>query len=103
MGTHAPWKRAESAVAARLGGERIPVSGRGRGDAPDVAHPRLSVEVKHRAALPGWLVDAMRQAKAASRDGRTPLVVLHPKGGRHRDDLCVLALADLVALIERDA
>jgi len=102
MGTHAPWKRVETAIAARLGGERIPVSGRQRGDQPDIRHDTLSVEVKLRGSLPGWLTDAMNQATAASRDGRIPLVVLHPKGGRHADDLCVLALADLAALVGRD-
>lgn len=101
MGTHAAWKRTETAIAALLGGARVPVTGRGRGDAPDVAHPRLSVEVKHREAVPGWLTDAMRQAEAAARDGRIPLVVIHPKGGRHADDLAVVRLADLVALVER--
>jgi len=100
MGTHAAWKRTETAVAALLGGTRVPVTGRGRGDAPDVAHPRLSVEVKHREALPGWLTDAMNQATAVSRDGRIPLVVVHPKGGRHADDLAVVRLVDLAALAE---
>ncbi len=103
MGTHAPWKRVETAIAARLGGQRIPVSGRGRGDQPDIAHPTFAVEVKLRASLPAWLTAATDQAKAAARDGQMPLVVIHVSGARHRDDLCVLALADLVALIEGDA
>ena len=103
MGTHPAWKRTETAVAALLGGERIPVSGRPRGDQPDVRHDTLSVEVKLRASLPGWLTDAMNQATAASRDGRIPLVVLHPKGGRHADDLAVVRLSDVAALTEGDA
>ncbi len=46
------WKRTERAIAARLGGVRVPVSGRQRGDAPDIAHPTFAVEVKSRASLP---------------------------------------------------
>ncbi len=103
MGTHPAWKRTETAIAALLGGERIPVSGRQRGDQPDVAHPTFAVEVKLRGSLPAWLVDAMDQATAASRDGQTPLVVIHPKGGRHRDDLAVVRLSDVAALTEGDA
>jgi hypothetical protein len=58
------WKRTERKVAALLGGVRVPVSGRARGDAPDVAHARLSIEVKSRKELPAWLMDAMVQAEA---------------------------------------
>jgi len=43
------WKQAERRIAAILGGRRIPVSGRGRGDNPDIERPSLSVEVKARA------------------------------------------------------
>lgn len=94
------WKATERAVAARLGGRRVPVSGRGRGDAPDVAHPTYSVEVKHRASLPAWLTEALAQAVAAAAPGQTPLVVLHRAGDRHADALAVVRLADLTALSE---
>jgi hypothetical protein len=40
------WKQAERKIAAILGGRRIPVSGRGLGDAPDIEHLVLSVEVR---------------------------------------------------------
>ncbi len=53
------WKHTERTLAARLGGQRVPVSGRARGDAPDIAHPRLSLEVKHRKSLPAWLREAI--------------------------------------------
>lgn len=46
------WKSAERRIAAILGGERVPVSGRGREDSPDIEHPILSVEVKSRASIP---------------------------------------------------
>lgn len=91
-----PWKLTERAVASRLGGHRVPVSGRGRGDAPDVALDWLVVEVKHRKRLPKWLREAMCQAKAASGLSQLPIVVLHEAGQRHDEDLVVLALKDFV-------
>lgn len=94
----APWKRAERAVAARLGGQRVPVAGRARGAVPDVAHPAYAVEVKHRRRLPQWLRTAMAQAAAAARDGQVPTVVLHEAGQRYGSALVVLALADVARL-----
>lgn len=92
------WKRTERAVARALGGARVPVTGRARGDVADVAHPRFAVEVKHRASLPRWLLAAVAQARAAARDGQRPLVVLHQAGARYDDDLVVLRLADWTLL-----
>lgn len=78
----------------------MPVSGRGRGDGPDVAHGRLAIECKHRASLPGWLLDAMRQARVASTDHKAPVVILHGHGSRHDDNLCVLRVSDLAAILD---
>ena len=65
--------------------------------AGSVAHDWLSIEVKHRRALPVWLCDAMVQAVAANRgNDKLPVVVLHQKGRRHDDDLVVLRLKDFV-------
>ncbi len=89
------WKRTERTIAGHLGGVRVPVSGRARGDGPDIAHPRLSIEVKHRRSLPAWLHDAMWQAIACAGPDQIPVAILHQHGGRHDDDLCVLRLADL--------
>ena len=89
-----PWKRCERAIAARLCGRRVPVTGRQRGDVPDVQHDAFAVEVKHRRHLPGWLREAVAQALAAQRDGQLPLVVLHEAGTRHADDLVCLRLGD---------
>ncbi|GIV61536.1 MAG: hypothetical protein KatS3mg044_0402 [Rhodothermaceae bacterium] len=61
------WKAVERKVAERLGGRRVPVTGRSRGDAPDVAHAWLSIEIKHRARLPAWIEDAMRCGDAGNR------------------------------------
>jgi hypothetical protein len=94
------WKRTERAIASRLGGRRVPVTGRARGDAPDVEHPTLAVEVKHRKELPAWLKEAMAQAEAAARDGKIGVVVLHEAGSRHEQDLVVLRLGDLEELLQ---
>ena len=89
------WKATERAVASALGGRRVPVSGRQRGDTPDVAHPWLSVEVKHRRALPQWLDEALDQAAAASDGGeRLPVAILHEAGERHGRDVVLVRLAD---------
>ncbi len=71
------WKLCECRVAELLGGVRIPVSGRGRGDNPDVDHPELSVEVKSRKKLPEWISKAMKQAEDSAAGGKLPVVVLH--------------------------
>ena len=91
------WKRTERMVAARLGGHRVPITGRQRGDVPDVAHETLAVEVKHRRRLPGWLREAVAQALAAQRDRQLAVVILHEQRTRHDDDLVLLRLGDWCA------
>ncbi len=49
------WKACERRVAELLGGRRVPVSGRQRGDAPDVMHEWHSIELKSRRRLPIWI------------------------------------------------
>ena len=88
------WKRSERRTAAIVGGERIPVSGRARGDVPDIAHPWLSIEVKHRKSLPNWIIDAMSQARAAARSDQLPCAILHEAGRRHDDNLVLVRLGD---------
>lgn len=91
------WKATERKIAALLGGRRVPVSGRGRGDQPDIAHPWLSLEVKDRATLPAWLLDALDQAERSATPAQLPVAVLHRAGDRHDAALMVLRLADFVA------
>lgn len=90
------WKQAERRVAHLLGGERVPVSGRQRGDAPDIRHAWLSIECKERKQLPAWLHDALAQAKAAATRAQLPIAVLHEGGEKYADGLVVLTLADFV-------
>lgn len=79
-----------------LGGRRVPVTGRARGEAPDIAHRWLAVEVKHRRTLPGWLEGAMAQAEAAAGGDQLAVVVLHEERKRHSEDLVVLRLGDFI-------
>jgi hypothetical protein len=97
------WKACERRIAELFGGQRVPVSGRARGDAPDVAHQRLSIEVKSRKTLPAWLLDALAQAQAASGDERLPVAILHQDHKPYRDDLVVVGLADFVRMLEKEA
>ena len=88
------WKATERAVAAMIGGKRVPITGRQRGDVPDIQHPWLSPEIKHRQTLPAWIHDAISQAIAAAKSDQLPIVVLHEKGKRHTSDLVVMQLGD---------
>lgn len=74
------WKACERRVAKYINGERVPITGRQRGDAPDIKHNWLSVEVKYRKTTPEWIKDAMRQAKASARGNQTPVVIICEKG-----------------------
>ncbi len=88
------WKACERRVAAILGGRRVPVSGRQRGDAPDILHPRLSVEVKSRSKLPAWIEEGMRQAESSSTNGRVPVCVLHQDRRPYEEAVVLVRLKD---------
>lgn len=90
------WKRSERAIAAALGGERIPVNGRA---GPDIAHGLLAPEVKSRGKIPQYLYDWLAQARNGAPVGRLPCVILHAAGRPHGGDLVILSLADLAALL----
>ena len=95
------WKACERKVAALLGGRRIPVSGRGRGDNPDIHHELFSIEVKSRKTIPAWLEDAMRQAEASVKDGRLAVVVLHQDRTPYAESLVVLRLEDFAGYLKK--
>lgn len=90
------WKRTERKIAELLNGKRVPITGRTRGDAPDIKHKWLSIEVKHRKELPDWIKDAMRQAKASVRGDQLPVSVLHERGMMYRNSLVVIELSDFI-------
>jgi hypothetical protein len=99
--TEKAWKRTERQIAALLGGQRVPVSGRVRGDCPDIEHDQLSIEVKCRKAIPIWLQEALRQAEASATDGQLPVAILHQNSRRYRDALVVLRISELAKLLDR--
>ena len=90
------WKACERRIAELLGGRRVPVTGRQRGDAPDIEHEALSIEVKSRKSLPAWLMGALRQAQTASKNGKMPVVVLHQDHTPYTESLVLLRLSDFV-------
>jgi hypothetical protein len=101
----ATWKAAERAIAALLGGERIPVTGRTSGERADINHAEYALEVKHGKQVPALLVKALSQAVKAAKfyldkgEGeRIPIVVLHPEGARYDESLLVIQLKDLERL-----
>ena len=84
------WKAVERAIAKRLSGQRVGCTGLAT---PDVTTDKLSVEIKTRQALPGWLRGAMAQSKRNS-NGKLAIVVLHQVGHRHDDDIVAMRLSD---------
>lgn len=87
------WKQVERRVVRLIGGRRT-----GHHILEDVAHPILSLEVKHREKLPAWLLAAWAQAQRNAPVGKVPMVVLHQAGSRRY--LAVLDLEDLAGLLE---
>ena len=89
------WKRNEREIAKYIGhAERVPITGRQRGDRPDIEHYWLSIEAKLRESLPAWIHDAMRQAEAAARPRQLPVTILRQKGTNVRDALVVIRLEE---------
>ena len=99
MMTDKLWKRHERATAAALGGRRVPITGRQRGDEPDVMHDQLSIECKHKQSIPKWIDDAMDQAEASIKNPeQVPIVVIHGKGRRRENDYVMLKMKHFQAL-----
>ncbi len=87
------WKRHERATAARLGGKRTPING--RGCEADVAHTWLAIECKSKRTLPAWLRTALKQAKQAAGTAlKLPVAVLHQEHTAHKTDLVVIQMSD---------
>ena len=80
---------AETGIERYLGVERVAGSGR-----RDLDGGWYAVEVKERASLPLWLSDAMAQAERLARGDQVAVLVLHPLGGKHEEDLLIVRLRD---------
>lgn len=99
------WKAVELALAKLLGGERVPVTGRTMGSAPDIDHADLAIEVKHGKSIPKLLQRAMTQAVAAQsfylkrgKGDRVPVVLFHPEHTRYDESYLIVRIKDLRAL-----
>lgn len=91
------WKNVERKIAKQMGGERVPITGRSRGSAPDIDHNKYSIEVKHRKELPEWIKDAMDQAEQSNTDGlKVPIVILHEKYSKYENSFVIIKLKDLL-------
>jgi hypothetical protein len=95
------WKAAELALARKFGGERVPVSGRTRGWAPDIEHATLALEVKTRKRMPLLLANGMDQAvkaaewaKRKGKADRLPMLVIHEDNTHYDNALVVVRLKD---------
>ena len=92
------WKRREREVAARLGGQRLPVSGRGK-DEPDAETPLLCIQSKHGRNRPSSLTTWMDGiCRTAGDRGKVGLVVWSTMRERGDDALVILRLKDFEAL-----
>lgn len=98
------WKSLELQLAKRLGGERVPVSGRTRGWAPDVKHPWLSIEAKSRKSQLVVIREMMDQAVKAAEwyrkrgEGeRLPIGVYHVTGTHLSNAVVFMRLKDFEA------
>jgi len=95
------WKAVERRIADLLGGERVPITGRQRGDVPDVEHPWLSIEIKLRGKEkfpPAWISDALDQAIQSSDGKKCSIVVFHGYGDSYNDAVVMMKLGDFLKL-----
>mgnify|MGYP004452264601 FL=1 len=106
MTTRNTWKQSERRMATILGGERVPVTGRERGHAPDIegvtwAGRRVAIEHKYgKRILSARLGTAIDQAKAACRaSSDIPLVTIEETGLTRTMNLR-LALLDVGLLVD---
>lgn len=96
------WKAVEREVMTYLGGRRIPITGRVRGDVPDGSHPWLVPEIKHTGQFPKKWREAHLQAVSAyiklqvddpGKD-RLPIVIIHPHRAKIENCYVMLNLED---------
>ena len=88
------WKRNESDIAKYISGQRVPITGRQRGDVPDIKHSWLAIEAKLRMKISGWIKDGMNQAEEAKRGHQMPALIIREKGQRVGDALICFRLKD---------
>ncbi len=85
------WKATERRIAHEFGGKR---TGPGRPNDPDIRTSWLSIEVKERKRLPGWLLDAIVKANEKANENQLALVVVHQTG--MKGDFVILSRKDFL-------
>ena len=106
MTARATWKASERRMAEALGGVRVPVTGRQRGSAPDIAHDTYAIEHKYGRVMSPRMVEAMEQAEAAAEEAarggqfKTPLVTIENVRAGRRDNgrFVLMRLEDFLEL-----
>lgn len=92
------WKKRESAVAERLGGRRIPVTGLDRHGA-DVVTPLFHVQCKHGRNRPGYLREWLDGICGTAGDaGKIGMVVWSTLREDQGDAIVLMKLSDVEAL-----
>ena len=98
MPTVKKWKRFESRVAKALGGERVPVTGKGRADR-DVEAGMFYYQTKYRDKIPSWLFEWLDGiVLTAKRAEKVGALVLNQPGRDTADALVVVRFSDWVDL-----
>tara|TARA_Y100001951_G_scaffold95902_1_gene93915 strand:+ start:67 stop:384 length:318 start_codon:yes stop_codon:yes gene_type:complete len=88
------WKNFERRVAKKVGGKRIPITGR---KGLDIDHPTLDIECKYRRKIPEWL---FTKAWGQANEGTgTPLIVV---GEFDNPRIwCILSLDDFISIFNQ--
>lgn len=96
------WKQEERYWASVLGGTRVPVTGRGRGSAPDIEHERFSIEIKSGRVMSVRLQEAVEQAEASKKEGQLALIGITQMYGRGNPKrrYVMMPLDDFTKLLE---
>ena len=88
------WKDNERMIAKYIGGERVPITGRQRGDAPDIKHNSLSVEVKLRQRIPAWIKNGIDQAEKSAIGHQMPVLIIREKFQKIDDAIICMTLKE---------
>ena len=88
------WKDNERMIAKYIGGERVPITGRQRGDVPDIKHNWLSVEVKLRMRIPEWIKNGIDQAEKSAVGQQMPVLIIREKFQKADDALICMTLKE---------
>lgn len=99
--TRRRWKAVERNLAKRLRGERVPVTGRTRGYAPDIKHLLYAIEVKSRKTQFKLISEMLDQAEKArdfylkrGEGYRLPIGIYHVIGQKMDSAYVFLRLED---------